>query len=106
MRGHEETGDRGWLIAIAPGAFAFVFEALAWIAAALTGSEVPAWLGLCAYGIAIVAGVGAPIALVITRRRDAVMWAVISICVSVLGLFFGFIFYFQAGIVNCHDCFR
>lgn len=89
MRGREEEGDLGWLIAVMPGAFAVVVGALALAVEKATGTEGPVTAGVYAFGIAVLAGIAAPIALVVTRRRDALMWVVISICISALGLVIG-----------------
>jgi hypothetical protein len=62
--------------------------------------------GLYAIGIAVLAGIAAPIAIVVTRRRDALMWFVISICLSALGLVIGGMLLFVAVVERCGpNCF-
>jgi hypothetical protein len=63
----------GWLVAIAPGGFALVFEGLVWSVVALTDSKVPVDFGAIALLVAAVAGIVVPIALVAARRRDALI---------------------------------
>jgi hypothetical protein len=94
-------GERGWLIAVAPGAFVFVVEGLVWIAAASTHWTAPAWVGAYALAIGAVAALAAPLAIGITEQRDAWMWAVISLCVSFFGLGIGFLFWWLAALANC-----
>ena len=101
MRGREETGDLGWLIAVAPAAFAVLVGALALTVEQATGTEGPVTVGVYALGIAVPAGIAAPIALVVTRRRDALMWVVISICLSALGLLIAAVMLFAAGVHAC-----
>ncbi|HWH21010.1 MAG TPA: hypothetical protein VN671_10780 [Solirubrobacterales bacterium] len=102
MRGREEEkDDRGWLIAVAPGAFAVVAGALALAVERATGTEGPVRIGLYAFGLAVLAGIVAPIALVVTRRRDFLMWLLISICVSAVGLLIAFMLLFAAAVHQC-----
>jgi hypothetical protein len=102
VRGREDRGDWGWLIAIVPALFVVLFEGMAWIAVAVTGSERPAGWGTYALGVAVLAGIVAPLALVITRRRDALIWVVVSICVSLVGLFVGALLWFAAILDHCN----
>ena len=96
----------GWLVAIAPGVFALVFEGLVWSVVALTDSDAPVDVGGVALFVAVVAGIVVPIALVAARRRDALIMAVVSLCVSFLGVFFGVLFLFGAAVDHCNNCFR
>jgi hypothetical protein len=105
VRGREETGDLGWLIAIAPATFAVVVGALALAVEEATGTEGPVVAAFYAFGIAVLAGIVAPIALVLTRRRDALMWVVISICLSAVGIVIGGMLLFAAAVHACGpDC--
>jgi uncharacterized membrane protein HdeD (DUF308 family) len=101
VRGREEKGDLGWLIAIVPGAFAFVAGTLALTVESMTGTEGPVVAGIYAFAVAVVAGIAAPIALVVTRRRDALMWVIISVCLSALGLLIAAVMLFAAGVHAC-----
>jgi hypothetical protein len=101
VRGHGETGGRGWLIAVAPGAFVFLVEGLAWAAAAATHSTVPVWVGTYAFGIGVVAAIVAPFAISLSQQRDAATWVAVSLCVSFLGFLAGFLFWWMAALVNC-----
>ena len=102
MRGHEENDERVWLIAIAPGAFLVAAEGFAWMMGAIFSSTKPAQLGIPAFGIAILAGVLAPAWIALTRRQNAWMWVVISLCVTLLCLGVGFFLWFFAALVNCN----
>lgn len=101
VRGHFGKGERGWLIAVAPAAFGFVFEGLVLIAAKATHSTTPTYIGAYAFGAAVVAAFVAPFAIGLTQQRDAWMWVVISLCVSFLGLGVGFLFWWLAALANC-----
>ena len=101
MRGHARQRTGGWLIAIAPGAFAFLFEGLALIAARKTDSNTPAAIGIYVLIAALVAAVLAPFAIGLSRQRDAFMWAVVSLGASFFGLGIGFYFWLLAALTNC-----
>jgi hypothetical protein len=98
-----DDGQRGggWLIAIAPGAFAFLVEGLVLIAARATHSTTPTWIGVYAFGIAVVAAFAAPFAIGLSGPRDGWMWGAISVGVSFFGLGIGFYFWFLAALANC-----
>jgi hypothetical protein len=84
--------------------FALVFEGLVWSVVAVTGSKVPVDIGAVALFVAVVAGFFVPISLVAARRRDALIMAVVSLCVSFLGVFFGVLFLFGAAVDHCNGC--
>jgi hypothetical protein len=101
VRGHARQRTGGWLIAIAPGAFAFLFEGLVLIAARKTNSTTPASIGIYVFIAALVAAVLAPFAIGLSRQRDAFTWAVVSLGASFFGLGIGFYFWLLAAITNC-----
>ena len=96
-----EQRQWGWLVAIAPGAFAFTVEGLVLLVARRTHSEVPARIGFYALCSALFAAVLAPVAISLVQRRDAFMWAVISLGVSFFGLGIGFLFLLLAAVAKC-----
>src|ERR1700759_1508272 len=105
VRGHAEKGTWGWLIAVAPGAFVSLFEGLVWAVAAATNSEGPAGAGVYFFAVGLLGAIAAPILIFPTRQRAAWMWAVISLCVSFLGLGPGFLFWWMAALASCvPDC--
>jgi hypothetical protein len=94
-------GGGGWAIAGAPGAFVLLAELLALIATSLTGSEVPLEVGGTALVLGAIAGVLAPVAIVVTRRRDALLWAVVSVCATFLAVAAGALLLFGAAVSAC-----
>jgi hypothetical protein len=58
VRGYRRERTGGWLIAIAPGAFALLIEGLVFIAAKSTGSTAPAWIGIYFWGLAALVSCG------------------------------------------------
>ena len=101
MRGHARQRTGGWLIAIAPGAFAFLLEGLVLIAARKTDSTTPASIGIYVFIAALVAAVLAPFAIGLSRQRDAFTWAVVSLGASFFGLGIGLFFWLLAAYANC-----
>ncbi len=99
-----EGVDKWWWVAIAPGVLVFVFEGLIWGAVALSDSHVPVDVGAAALFVAVVAGVVVPIVLVVARRLDGLVMAVVSLCVSFAGVFFGTLFLFAAAVHHCNGC--
>jgi hypothetical protein len=104
VRESGDGGGNGWLVAIAPGLFALVFEGFMWSLVAVTGSKAPVDVGAAALFVAVVAAVAVPIWMVAARRRYALVMAVVSLCVSFLGVFFGVLFLFGAAVDHCNGC--
>ncbi len=82
-------GGGAWWKAGAPAALVLLAEGLAWIAVAITDSEVPVASTATVFAIAVLAAILMPLAIVVTRRRDALLWGIVSICTSAHGLFLG-----------------
>jgi hypothetical protein len=88
-------------IAVAPALFVVALEGFVWLMSAINGWG--GWIGLGAIGLfggALFGIVAVPLILV-AEARDRVMWSVVSVCLTVLGLLFGFIFLLQALQVAC-----
>ena len=94
-------GGRGWAIAGAPGAFVLLAELLALLVTSLTGSELPVEVGATTLVLGVVAGVVAPVAIVVTRRRDALLWAVVSVCATFVAVLIGALLLFGAAVSAC-----
>jgi hypothetical protein len=86
--------------AVAPGAVVFVAEGLIWALSAATGWEI--WVGLGGLVLigSVIAAAGA-VVLILAGGRDRLAWAVVSLCISAFGVFFGFIFWLEAQSVGC-----
>jgi hypothetical protein len=71
------------------------------IFAAITDSDGPAEVAATALVIGAVAGIAAPFVLFVTRRRDVLMWSVISVCLTFLALVFGVFVFFDSVVAVC-----
>ena len=89
------------MIAGVPGAFIVLAEVLALIVTSITGSEVPVEVGATALVLGVIAAVIAPVAIFVTRRRDAFLWAIVSVCGSFLAAGVGAYLLFGAAVSAC-----
>ena len=93
-------------IAYFPGLLVFVVQGVLWGLAAATDWSV--WLvfgGATMLAGALAAILAFPITIEISRENRWA-WAVASLCISALGLFFGFIFWIEAARAVCgNSCF-
>lgn len=69
--------------------------------AALTGELEPFGPIIYALPLAALAGVLVPILMVVTRQNDAFAWSIVSLCVTVFGLFIGFFLWLAAATIGC-----
>jgi hypothetical protein len=102
VRGHEESGVATWKIAFAPGIVGFVVEGLFFAEAAVTSSPSLAEPAFYFFLACLAGAIAAPIAIVAMRRDDAWSWAIVSLCVSFLGLLFAFFFLWSGAFINCN----
>jgi hypothetical protein len=93
-----------WLVAVAPGAVGLVVGAISPGVSALFGQGVLEAL-LIGLLLCVVAGVAAPFVVLALRRRNSLTWFIVSPCVSVLGLYFGFLLWLAALSAVCDNCF-
>jgi hypothetical protein len=102
VRGHRKSGVATWKIAFAPGVLGFVVEGLFWAEAAATDSTGLAWPAGYFFLLCLAGAIAAPIGIVTRRRDDAWSWAIVSVCVSFLGLLFAAFFWWSGALINCN----
>jgi hypothetical protein len=80
-------------------------EAAFAIFVAITNSGGPAEVAATALVIGALAGITAPVVLVVTGRRDALIWSVISVCLTFLALVVGSVILLASDAAVCgHGC--
>jgi hypothetical protein len=101
-----KTENRAALIAVSPALFLLIAEGLLWVLSAATRWEGWIVFGLFGLGGGILAAIIAVPLILVGGTRDRVMWSVVSVCLSALGIFFGLIFWLEALTVGCGNrCF-
>lgn len=88
-------------IAISPALFLLIVEGAVWALSAAT--EWGGWIVVGMLGLAagILAGILAVPLIALRDEEGAVAWSVVSVCLSILGVLFGFIFWLEAMTVAC-----
>jgi hypothetical protein len=96
-----------WALALAPAASVAVTQAAALIYATLGGRLAPVLACIYALWAGAVAGMLAPVAIVVLRRRGSLICCVVSLAATALALPLGFAIWGAATTIACHggsDC--
>ena len=88
-------------IAVSPALFLILVEGAIWALSAATSWGGWIVVGMLALAAGVLAGILAVPLILVRDDKDRVAWSVVSVCLSVLGVLFGFIFWLEALTVGC-----
>jgi hypothetical protein len=97
-------GRHGLALALAPAVGVLLIEAANWVFVALSGTQSTLRDSFFVLLIGAGAGILAPLLILATRQENPGFWCVVSVCVSSLGIFFGFLLWLGAFGTVCHGC--
>lgn len=101
MAAGSSRGTRAPLLVFGPALFVLAVEGLSWVVAAITGSRGAAVAASYAFPIGILAGVAAAVLILARRQPGALTWSLVSVCLTVVGLGLGFLFWLGAATAGC-----
>jgi hypothetical protein len=110
LRPIEERGRRPGAVgalAFGPAGLVLLVELLALLYAALGGARRPVEAAIYALWAGAIAGLAGPLAIILLRRRDRLVWVVASVAATLVALLLSFAVWAGAADVACHgaaDC--